>query len=596
MSFPWTPNGSLTRHFMLADIPSAIAALPQPATIAQAQAALDGLGGQHGGLAVRLFGTGDATPSPASVIHEDALVTACRAGDPSATHLVWAALVMADQRIATAVENFLTTAEGKLDATHFARDPLAVFLAAGVAPDDGTIKMATNILRWMETVKIVVPTRAGPTIVGIDQMLQTSHSALPLANLVRDRFEQHMIHPAPHADPVDLALGVGANRWINLTAEEFRNSARPGLEAADTHRVGEVPPGLKELHAELYRKGQVILQGPPGTGKTFLARQFVDWFTDGSASATSISAITSQLPSHERTPRHVAEFALVNGIVGVWDIVQFHPSMSYDDFVRSLRAEPVVGGVTFVPTHRTFGFLCEVGRHLRELGAATEVLLVVDEINRADISKVLGELIYGLEYRGEPITTPYVVDGRAALTVPENLFLIGTMNTADRSIALIDYALRRRFVYLDVRPSREAIEGHAPFSANGKAASLRLFDAVATLFAEGPELQAIRPGHSYFLAGTTTGTPEAEADSIARRMAYEVIPLLFEYEAEGRFPTGSVVRLFADLGLTTSVSSGYVVQSELVAELVGRITAGTLSTPIATVTPTTEVAEPPPAT
>src|SRR5690348_12737523 len=113
-------EGSLTRHFMLADIPAAIAGLPQPATVAQAQAALDN---QHAALAQRLFAV------EGGIIVEDAMVTACRNHDPTATLLVWCALILADHRLADAVENFLTTPDGKLDPTHFDGPQLETYLA-----------------------------------------------------------------------------------------------------------------------------------------------------------------------------------------------------------------------------------------------------------------------------------------------------------------------------------------------------------------------------------------------------------------------------------------------------------------------------------
>ena len=101
--------------------------------------------------------------------------------------------------------------------------------------------------------------------------------------------------------------------------------------------------------------------------------------------------------------------------------------------------------------------MAAVARSLKEKGSEVRALLVIDEINRGDISKIFGELIYALEYRDQPVASPYSVDGNSEIVIPSNLHFIGTMNTADRSIALVDYALRRRFVFLDVQPDREVI-------------------------------------------------------------------------------------------------------------------------------------------
>ena len=519
------------------------------------------------------------------------MVTACRNHDPAAPLLVWCALLLADHRLADMVENFLTNPDGKLDPTHFNGPLFETYLAAhGIQSPD---KVASNTLRWFETADLVVASRHGPTIIGIDQQLPASHAVPGLVQLVVDRMAVLGVRPAPGADPADLALGLGVNHWLNLTADEFWAAAHPPPPAGAPTPRPAVPPHLAELHRELFRKGQVILQGPPGTGKTFLAHQFVSWFTAGLDDASRLATILEGLPSHERTPRRVAEKAAEAGLAGVWEIVQFHPSLTYDDFVRSLSAEPVAGGVTFVPTNRVFGFVCEVGRHLADMGVGVEVLLLVDEINRADLSKVLGELIYGLEYRDQPVTTPYTVDGSASLTVPKNLYVLGTMNTADRSIALIDYALRRRFVYLDVGPDRAAISAAAFNGPAAKEGALALFDATARMFKGSADLRTIQVGHSYFLPDGTADTLEDEADGIARRFAYEVIPLLFEYDAEGRFQGQNVDTLFADLDLTIRSADGAVDQVELVGEVKARILAGTLVPAPAPATGAQDAAVPP---
>jgi 5-methylcytosine-specific restriction protein B len=574
-------------------MPPAIAGLPQPATLVQAQAALDALGTQYDGFAQRLFRVENEN------VAEDAMVVACRQGSPGAPLLVWCALLLGDHRLADIVENFLTTPDGKLDATHFdGRELAAYVLTHGFPSADVAHKVASNVLRWFETAGIVDVRRHGQTIVGLAAQRPTSVAVPGLVQLVADRITAHHVRPAPGADPVDLALGVGVNHWLNLTAEEFRAAAHPLPPVGASTPRDPVPSGLAELHHELFRKGQVILQGPPGTGKTYLARQFVSWFTAHRDDDSHLATILDGLPLHERTPRRVAEKAAETGLAGVWDIVQFHPSLTYDDFVRGLRAEPVAGGVTFVPSHRIFGFLSEVGRHLADMSAGAEVLLLVDEINRADLSKVLGELIYGLEYRNQPVMTPYTVDGTASLTVPKNLYVVGTMNTADRSIALIDYALRRRFVYLDVVPDRTVIDSAAFNSPTAKQGALALFDAAARMFDGSAELRPLRVGHSYFMPDATVATLADEAEGLARRFAYEVIPLLLEYDAEGRFQGQNVDTLFTNLGLTLRSLDGAIDQVKLVAEVKSHILRGTLlpTTSSATAAPATPAAPGGPAT
>ena len=160
------------------------------------------------------------------------------------------------------------------------------------------------------------------------------------------------------------------------------------------------------------RKRQAILYGPPGTGKTYLA---------------------------ERLARH-----LVGGADGFRELVQFHPAYAYEDFVQGIRPRLGVGGVmTYDLTRGRFLDVCQRAARCRGL-----CVLIIDEINRAHLARVFGELMYLLEYRNQTIE----LSGGGRFRIPDNLRLIGTMNTADRSIALVDHALRRRFAFLELRP------------------------------------------------------------------------------------------------------------------------------------------------
>jgi 5-methylcytosine-specific restriction protein B len=152
------------------------------------------------------------------------------------------------------------------------------------------------------------------------------------------------------------------------------------------------------------------------------------------------------------------------------------------------------------------------------------------------------------------VSSPYAIDGSTELVIPSNLLLIGTMNTADRSIALVDYALRRRFVFLDVRPERTVIEQDQRFAGPvDRNAALWLFDRVSELFASA-DLQDLQVGHSYFLPEAENATESAGCNAIAERFGYEIYPLLLEYEAEGRFETqSSFGSLLAEFGLDPGV-------------------------------------------
>ena len=148
-------------------------------------------------------------------------------------------------------------------------------------------------------------------------------------------------------------------------------------------------------------------------------------------------------------------------------------------------------------------------------------VLIIDEINRANLSAVLGELIYALEYRGEAVQSMYAIEGENNLILPPNLYIIGTMNTADRSVGHIDYAIRRRFAFVNILPKDLTNELGDQFEGT-------LFAKVTNLFNTNlsPEFkkEEVQLGHSYFI---TKNTP------INIRWEYEIKPILLEYVKDG---------------------------------------------------------------
>ena len=197
-----------------------------------------------------------------------------------------------------------------------------------------------------------------------------------------------------------------------------------------------------------------------------------------------------------------------------WDIVQFHPSYNYEDFVRGVQVKTEKGQVTYETKNRIFAEMCDEAS--RNKGAYA---LIIDEINRANVSSVLGELIYALEYRGESVSTPYEVIGSRLLTIPPNLYIIGTMNTADRTIGALDYAVRRRFAFVHCPPDERLIK-----DAEAKS----MFGKVKRIFAEflSPDFDAadVKIGHSYFMA---------KGKELRGKIQYQVVPILYEYVKDG---------------------------------------------------------------
>jgi len=197
--------------------------------------------------------------------------------------------------------------------------------------------------------------------------------------------------------------------------------------------------------------------------------------------------------------------------------VTFHPSYSYEDFIEGFR--PHDTGDRSLSLRLADGVFKRVC-HAALAQPAKRFLLVVDEINRANVAKVLGELITLLEIdkRGLLITLP---QSKESFCIPPNVFLLGTMNTADRSIKLLDAALRRRFAFIELMPDVEVLRG-------AKVGTLALDDFLEELNrriakTEGREKQI---GHSFLLEG---GEPVTDADEFARRFRQEILPLLQEY-------------------------------------------------------------------
>lgn len=378
-------------------------------------------------------------------------------------------------------------------------------------------------------------------------------------------------------------------------------------------------------------KKQIILQGPPGTGKTYTAKDIAEQILTGD--------ITHNKRKQAQVLKESKQF----------ELVQFHPSYTYEDFVRGISAKSQGESISYETENKiiakfsklasnkkslnTYNLALEYSNYLKEKTQETRVsqnhyyfnkektirlldvlpeddneigrlryevllnndqwymqtwlsiednynlekwqdpdthkissfnksehfaiwkdfdgfvrklqinthVLIIDEINRANLPSVLGELIYALEYRGESVNSMYAIDGDAAITIPENLYVIGTMNTADRSVGHIDYAIRRRFAFVELLPKELTSLGDRfkqevfrqvsslfvrEIKTNG--IDLVASEHLSPEFAERP--QDIWLGHSYFIVQKDNEGNEIDFNL---RLQYEIIPILEEYVKDG---------------------------------------------------------------
>lgn len=243
---------------------------------------------------------------------------------------------------------------------------------------------------------------------------------------------------------------------------------------------------LEEWLELLAEQKQVILYGPPGTGKTFLAERLAKVLTQ-----------QSQLV----------------------ELIQFHPSYTYEEFIEGLRPELVkvdnTQQISIKIEPGIFSRICSEAR--KPENQQKSYVLIIDEINRANTAKVFGELLYALEYRNNPIPLPY---SKKNLIVPDNIYIIGTMNTTDRSLAQLDFALRRRFQFIpfSTKETDRVLEDYLLENQSDMVWVADLVRKVNGLI-DDPDISI---GHSYFIG------QELSLEKLERIWKYQIIPYLEE--------------------------------------------------------------------
>ncbi|WP_327636114.1 AAA family ATPase [Kribbella sp. NBC_00482] len=309
------------------------------------------------------------------------------------------------------------------------------------------------------------------------------------AELVADLEQQGRVVDVTRSMP---ALGA----MIPATAEEPVDigAATPGDEATLKNATLDLAEELhldtdwlQELIDLLEDRKQIILYGPPGTGKTYVAQ-------------------------------HLARFLTRPGAV---KLVQFHPSYAYEDFVEGFR--PLASASNQVGFQLVAGPLRRIAAQANE-EPGEPFFLIIDEINRANLAKVFGELYFLLEYRDSAIDLQY--SPGEPFSLPRNLFVIGTMNTADRSIALVDAAIRRRFAFVEMHPDIEPVRSLLPrwLAARDEPDDGRTELLAALNAAIHPEDHDLKIGPSYLMKQDLN-----HADGLERVWTHSILPLLEEH-------------------------------------------------------------------
>jgi len=336
-------------------------------------------------------------------------------------------------------------------------------------------------------------------------------------------FDQSDPFDAPHRRPVrwvdvkDLQLPV-AGEGLRTTFKELKEERNLlALERALTRVPLPPPPKLiKRIPARiqeiLRRKGQVILYGPPGTGKTY-------WAREAARDLTALNAFGGIY--QELSPEQRSEVDGEGDRPGLVRVCTFHPAYGYEDFIEGFRPMTTdAGQLSFVQKNGSFKRICADAAEQ----PGRKFVLIIDEINRGDIPRIFGELLTLLETDKRGVEVALPVSGEA-FSVPSNVWVIGTMNTADRSIALLDTALRRRFGFVELLPDstvfgKATVDGALPLGPWLDALNDRIREHL------GRDARNLQVGHAYLLQ---SGKPVTGWPGFVNILAQDVVPLLQEY-------------------------------------------------------------------
>lgn len=304
-------------------------------------------------------------------------------------------------------------------------------------------------------------------------------------------------------DDIDVATSTGDSE----TAKK-----KTCLEVVRTPRVNLIHPL------------NFIIYGAPGTGKTYSTAEYA-------LAIIESRAVDTRRKSYEERK---AVMAAYNDYVRKGQIVftTFHQSYGYEEFIQGLRPDTKSGKMAFITVDGVFKRIADDALDNHE----KNYVIIIDEINRANISKVFGELITLIESDkrwGEVNETCATLQSGDIFAVPNNLYIVGTMNSADKSISLIDAALRRRFEFIEQYPNASLVDD--PTLRN-------VLSKINTILADSLESSDLLIGHSYFMGKTV--------DDLCAILNNSIIPLLYEYYYDNKKKViGVLTDALKDLGI-----------------------------------------------
>lgn len=280
----------------------------------------------------------------------------------------------------------------------------------------------------------------------------------------------------------------GLKTVYKVSKELYKKIDPPKEEQEDEINFKDIDKNIfQQIEVNLKRKRNVILYGPPGTGKTYLAMQYLKWKEQN-----------------------------IDGNI-LTEFITFHPSFSYEDFIEGYKPHSIEGNPNFKLQDGVFKSLCSKALNNKK----NNYFLIIDEINRGDVAKIFGEMITLIENdkRGLSLT---LSQSKEDFSVPDNIYIIATMNTSDKSIKMMDATLRRRFGFIECMPQYELISKP---SENLDISPKDILNKINKDLREIEDREK-QIGHAYFMKN------EKQIETIEELREvyiYEIIPLVSEY-------------------------------------------------------------------